>query len=84
MNLLFAIGTIVVVDRIEGPFAVLEWRDTHLTEVPVSALPAGVHEGDRLLVAARTLPPPRSTSSVARRPRRRPRGAVASRPGRSD
>jgi hypothetical protein len=77
---LFAVGTIVTVDRIEGAYAVLEWRDSNLTEVPITALPPGLHEGDRLLVRARTLPP----SSVARRPGRRPRGAAPARRGRAD
>jgi hypothetical protein len=77
---LLAIGTIVVIDRIEGPLAVVEWRDAHLTEVPVVVLPPGVREGDRVLLRTRTLPPP----SVARRPGRRPRGAVPVRAGRAD
>ncbi len=53
--LLFAFGAVVVVDRIEGPYAVLEWRDASVTEVPLSELPGGLSEGDHLVLGARRL-----------------------------
>lgn len=77
---LFTLGTVVTVDRIDGSYAVLEWNDVQLTEIPVSALPPDVAEGDRLLLHARTLP----RSSVAHVPRRRPRGAARARGVRTD
>lgn len=77
---LVVIGTIVTVDRIEGPYAVLEWDDARITEVPVTALPPSVVEGDRIVLRARTLPP----SSVARPSGRRPRGAARARGVRAD
>ncbi len=39
----------VVVDRIEGERAVLEWSDGSLGEVPIKVLPPGTREGDRLV-----------------------------------
>ncbi len=77
---LFVVGTIVTVDRIEGPYAVLEWDDAHITEVPVAALPPNVEEGDRIVLRARTLAP----SSVTRPSGRRPRGAARARGTRTD
>ena len=68
MNLLwFAVGAVVTVDRIEGPYAVLEWRDASITEVPLSELPRGTSEGDRLVFQARRLASSRvSAPSVSR------------------
>jgi len=77
---LFSLGTVVTIDRIEGPYAVLEWNDVQITEIPVTALPPNVAEGDRLVVHTRTLP----RSSVAHVPRRRPRGAARARGVRTD
>lgn len=77
---LFSLGTVVTIDRIEGPYAVLEWNDVQLTEIPVNALPPNAAEGDRFVVRARTLP----RSSVAHVPRRRPHGAARARGVRSD
>ncbi|MDP2312783.1 MAG: DUF3006 domain-containing protein [Pseudomonadota bacterium] len=77
---LFAIGTIVTIDRIEGPYAVLEWGDVGVTEIPITALPSGAQEGDRIVLRARTLP----RSSVARHSGRRPRGAARARGQRTD
>ena len=77
---MFAIGTVVTVDRIEGPYAVLEWDEVHVTEVPIYALPPHVEEGDRLVLRAQTLPRP----SVARPPGRRSRGAGSSRRERAE
>jgi len=77
---MFAIGTVVTVDRIEGPYAVLEWDEVHVTEVPVFALPPHVEEGDRLVLRAHPL----SRTSVARSPGRRSRGAVSARRKRAE
>ena len=66
---LHVIGTIVTVDRIEGPYAVVEWRDATFTEVPIAALPSGTTEGARLLLRASTLPPPAATHRSGRSPR---------------
>lgn len=70
-----AMGTLVVVDRIEGPFAVLEWSAEELTEVPVTVLPEGVEEGDRLVFVVRRSP----HNVLARGPRWRSRGATSAR-----
>jgi hypothetical protein len=69
------VGAVAVIDRIEGPVAVLEWSELGITEVPVEVLPPGAGEGDRLLLRARTLPRP----SFAVDPGRRPRGAARAR-----
>jgi hypothetical protein len=42
--------TPVTIDRIEDEVAVIELREDVLVDVPLVLLPAGVHEGDRLLV----------------------------------
>ena len=49
---LWALGAAatVTVDRIEGELAVVEWADTVWVAVPVSELPPGVAEGDRLRI----------------------------------
>ncbi len=77
---LFVFGAIAVIDRIEGPVAVLEWRDMTITEVPVDVLPPGAGEGDRVVLHARTLP----RVSVARCLGPRPRGAARARGRRAD
>lgn len=38
-----------VVDRVEGAFAVVEWRGELTTDVPLAALPPGIAEGDALI-----------------------------------
>ena len=38
----------LVIDRIEGDFAVCEGEDRSREDIPLSALPAGVREGDCL------------------------------------
>lgn len=68
-------GSVAIVDRIEGPVAVLEWRDLSLSEVPVEILPVDVSEGDRVVFRART--PPRTPA--ARSPGSRTRGAARER-----
>lgn len=73
--ILFVFGAVAVIDRIEGPVAVLEWRDLRFTEVPVEVLPPGANEGDRIVLRARTLP----RTTVARAPGSRPRGAARAR-----
>lgn len=75
-----ALGTLVVVDRIEGPFAVLEWKEEVLTEVPISALPLGVEEGDRLVLLVR----PTHQRLFARGPRKGSRGAARARGRRAE
>lgn len=72
-----ALGTLVIVDRIEGPLAVLEWSEEQLTEVPVTALPDGVQEGDRLVLLVRR------DQDFARGRRKGPRGAARARGRRS-
>lgn len=72
---LLVFGAVAVIDRIEGPVAVLEWHDLTITEVPVEVLPPGAGEGDRVLLRARTLP----RTSVARASGPRPRGAARAR-----
>ena len=59
-------GEPVIVDRIEGELAVVEWPDRAFTEIPLAALPPGVQEGDRLVIAARSAP--RRDRGVAGRP----------------
>ena len=44
-------GKLVAVDRLEGPFAVVELRLGVLVDVPLAMLPPGTGEGDRLLLA---------------------------------
>lgn len=39
---------IYTVDRIEGSWAVLEGEDRRMSDVPLSQLPCGLREGDRL------------------------------------
>lgn len=39
-----------VVDRVEGAYAVVEWQAEDLVDVPLSALPPDVGEGDRLYI----------------------------------
>jgi hypothetical protein len=39
-----------VVDRVEGAYAVVEWQVGELVDLPLSALPPDVGEGDRLAV----------------------------------
>lgn len=68
-------GAVAIIDRIEGPVAVLEWNDIGITEVPVEILPPHAGEGDRVVLRARTLP----RTSVARCPGRGPRGAARAR-----
>ena len=41
---------VVTIDRIEGDFAVVEWSESLLSDVPLSVLPKGVAEGDRIVV----------------------------------
>ncbi|MFZ5477927.1 MAG: DUF3006 family protein [Myxococcota bacterium] len=50
---------LVVVDRVEDAVVVLELPDRSTVDVALHHLPRGLHEGDRLLVRARTLPPGR-------------------------
>ena len=49
-----------VVDRIEGPIAVVEWEGRALADHRLDQLPSGLREGDRLRAVLR---PPRRTSS---------------------
>lgn len=41
-----------IVDRIEGPMVVIEWREGAFSDVPLSLLP-GVEEGDRICLSRR-------------------------------
>ena len=43
----FKLASFGIVDRIEGPMAVIEWNLTQFSDVPVWLLP-GVQEGDRI------------------------------------
>lgn len=45
---LLAACALAVVDRVEGPVAVLDWCGLARVDVPRAALPAGVGEGSRL------------------------------------
>lgn len=47
----------LVIDRIEGDFAVVEF-DGQPFDLPVAALPPGVGEGDRLVLLAAPASPP--------------------------
>lgn len=47
-----------VVDRIEGPMAVVEWRAGLLSDLPAALLPAGAGEGDAVVVQLRLADPP--------------------------
>ena len=49
--------TPVVIDRIEEEVAVLELRADLFVDMPLTLLPAGVHEGDRLVLDWRLLTP---------------------------
>lgn len=48
--LLLGIRLTAVVDRVEGPMAVVEWRSDTLADLPLALLPPDVGEGDRLLL----------------------------------
>lgn len=41
------LASVGVVDRIEGPMAVVEWKNQQFSDVPAVLLP-GVKEGDRV------------------------------------
>lgn len=47
-----AAGLALTVDRIEGSWAVVEWADGSLSDLPLGLLPAGTHEGQRLVLYA--------------------------------
>lgn len=44
------IMAVAVVDRIEGSYAVLEFSDRTVINLPLQALSTGVREGERLIV----------------------------------
>ena len=80
ISALVVFGAVAVVDRIEGPVAVLEWHDLTFTEIPVALLPAGAEEGDRIVVRTRPL----KRTPHARVSGSRPRGAARARGRASD
>lgn len=80
MLVLFTLGSVVTIDRIDGAYAILEWDDVHVTEIPVVALPPNAAEGDRLVLRALALP----RSSVAHLTTRRLRVAARARSVRTD
>lgn len=47
--LLLGLRLVGVVDRVEGPMAVVEWRADCFGDLPLSLLPGGTGEGDQLL-----------------------------------
>ena len=47
---LFRLRALGVVDRVEGPMAVVEWQIDAATDVPLALLPPDIREGDRLRV----------------------------------
>ena len=70
------------VDRIEGEFAVVEWEtasvaDTWLTDVPLTVLPPGLGEGDRVRVWMGSIPG--APDSCAEYPAADSRSVLASR-----
>lgn len=70
--------TVVVVDRIEGPFAVVEAPNGEMVDIPLSELPPDVDEGDLVVCRLDREEP------IARRRRRltlstRAHGPIASR-----
>ena len=56
MSLLFGAALVVTVDRVEAPYAVLEWPSGALGDVPLGLLPPGVAEGERLRLTLRPRP----------------------------
>lgn len=52
-----------IVDRIEDDVAVVEWCPAFVVDVPLIALPAGVSEGDRVVLALPLRPPSRSVDA---------------------
>ena len=61
---------VVVIDRIESDYAVLEWREGVHTPMPLVVLPSDVIEGDRLQVQWKRMPriPPPSLPSSSKLP----------------
>lgn len=70
-----ALAMVVLIDRIEGNYAIVEAPDGSLHDVPLALLPSDVREGDALSVRAADRP--RSAGAHARAGR--PRGAVGPR-----
>lgn len=56
LALLFGLRLSGVVDRIEGDFAVVEWAEGDLSDVPLSLLPERIEEGDTLVLRLRPRP----------------------------
>jgi hypothetical protein len=73
-----ALTSVVIIDRIEGAYAVVEAPDGSFHDVPLVMLPSDVHEGDAL--SLRISGNTRSAGAHARAGR--PRGAVAPHRGR--
>jgi len=63
----------IVVDRIEGARAVLEFGGESL-DVPLAALPAGVKEGDVLDLSVRAPDPAEAEARLARLRAKTPQG----------
>lgn len=63
---------LVTVDRIEGPWAVVQMRDAVAFDVPLVAFPPGVREGDQFILQAQPVPP-----SAPRLPDGRSQGAAS-------
>ena len=52
LMLWLGLASVGVVDRVEGPMAVIEWSEGQFSDVPVWLLP-GVQEGDRVCLLRR-------------------------------
>lgn len=51
--LVFGLRVHGVVDRVEGDWAVVEWEGRSIGDLPLSALPSGVREGDGVVAVLR-------------------------------
>jgi hypothetical protein len=61
-----ALRLVGTVDRIEGDFAVVEWRNGELTDVGLALLPTAVQEGDRVVLRSRRVSSPASLITRSR------------------
>lgn len=61
---IFALGALVIVDRIEGDRVVIEWCDRTTSDLPVALFPRDVAEGAVLTLAFQPLPVP-NTARIA-------------------
>ena len=46
--LLISMKFLIIIDRIEGDFAIIEWENQALSAIPLVLIPCSAQEGDRL------------------------------------